>query len=320
MQTGKGRDHVRKDYNSFIDSIESKNTAKIARSLSIIGEYNYDDIIPPVIEHIVLETKPNSPKDITTVLYIMSLYAKYIGNDDMYYMIRGIDRKLLWVKAKPMAKDKFISNKEFIYICDDIIKHEEHNAKYLQVLFRCVYDGIYSDDMSVLKNLRKSDINGDIVTLRYDSGYTHNIEVSSELAEDLKELSANVHWWRNNRYGSYKIDVSGKYKDSCFKVENRNGSDDYSYRYSYYRTLRKISKEYIGRHITPLQLYVSGIMHRISTQLNSYDINLEDAFADNNKDRLVGKIISDELKRTGYSVEVRNFREMVKGHLDIFCI
>lgn len=309
---------MRKDYSSFIDSIESNNTAKIAKSLNVIGEHDYDDIAPPIIEHIVLKTKPNSQKDITTVLYIMSLYAKYIDNDDMYYMLRGIDRKLLWVKAKPMAAKKFISKAEYDNAVSSIESKEEHNVLYHKTLFMCVYNGIYSDDMSVVKNLRASDISGNMVTLRYDEGKTHEIEVPSELAENLKELSTVAHWWRNNRYGSYKIDITGMHKDSCFKSEIRNGSDDYSYRYAYYRILRKISSEYIGRKILPLQLYVSGIMHRVAMKLNVHGISVEDAFADNSKDRLVGKIISDELKRTGYDIEVRNFREMVKGHLDIF--
>ena len=309
---------MRKDYDSFIDGIESDNTAKVAKSLRIIGEYDYDNIMPPIIEHIVLETKPSSQKDITTVLYIMSLYAKHIGNDDMHYMVRGIDRKLLWAKAKPMAANKFISHDEFERIYKEILTKEEHNALQYATLFACVYSGIYSDDMSVLKNLRKSDIHDDVVTLRYDDGNTHDINIPNKLAENLDKLSMVAQWWRNNRYGSYAINIAGEHSDSCFKIENRNGSGEYAYRYSYYRMLRKVSADYIGRRILPLQLYVSGIMHRIGVELKIHGISIEDAFTDNNKDRLVGKIISDELKRTGYDIEVRNFREMVKGHLDVF--
>lgn len=309
---------MRKDYDLFIDSIESDNTAKVAKSLRIIGEYDCDNIMPPIIEHIVLETKPSSPKDITTVLYIMSLYAKYIGNNDMYYMVRGIDRKLLWKKAKPMSANKFISHEEFKRVYKEIFDKEEHNALQYATLFSCVYNGIYSDDMSVLKNLKKSDIHDGVVTLRHDDGNTHDIDIPYELAENLEKLSTIVQWWRNNRYGSYAINIEGEHKDSCFKIESRNGSGEYAYRYSYYRMLRKISTDYIGRRILPLHLYVSGTMHRITIELNAHGISLEDAFADNNKDRLVGKIISDELERIGYNVEVRNFREMVKGHLDVF--
>lgn len=309
---------MRKDYDSFINSIESKNTAKIAKSLNVIGEYDYTNVTPIDIDAVVLETKPNSQKDITTVLYIMSLYAKHIGNDDFYYMARSADRRAIWLKAKPNAVKKFISHEEYVNAISSIRTKEEHNILYHQTLFACVYEGIYSDDMSVIKNLRASDIIGNIVTLRYDNGETHDIEISSELAENLKELSTIEHWWRNNRYGSYKIDIAGQHKDSCFKAESRNGTDDYSYRYAYYRVLRKISKEHIERKILPLQLYISGAMYRICKELKENGMGIQDAFAENSKNRLVGKIISDELKRMNYHIEVRNFREIVNGHLDIF--
>lgn len=286
--------------------------------MSAIGDYDYSDISPVELEHIILSMKPNSPKAITTLTYIMGLYAKHIGNDNMAYMIRAIDRKALWIRAKPMASKKFISNDDFNRVCEGIIEHEEHNALYQKTLFSCIYNGIYSDDMSVLKNLRASGIYGNIVTLRDDNENEHQLEVPQELADDLKRLSEDNVWWRNNRYGAFKVGIKGLHEDSCFKVEDRSGTSEYQGRYSYYRVLRKISKEYVGYGLLPLQLYVSGIMHRINIELNKNGYTLEDAFSNNNKDRLINKIISDELIRTGYNIEVRNFREMVKGHIDVF--
>lgn len=286
--------------------------------MSAIGDYDYSDISPVELEHIILSMKPNSPKAITTLTYIMGLYAKHIGNDNMAYMIRAIDRKALWLRAKPMASKKFISNDDFNRVCEGIIEHEEHNALYQKTLFSCIYNGIYSDDMSVLKNLRASGIYGNIVTLRDDNENEHQLEVPQELADDLKRLSEDNVWWRNNRYGAFKVGIKGLHEDSCFKVEDRSGTSEYQGRYSYYRVLRKISKEYVGYGLLPLQLYVSGIMHRINIELNKNGYTLEDAFSNNNKDRLINKIISDELIRTGYNIEVRNFREMVKGHIDVF--
>lgn len=236
----------------------------------------------------------------------------------MAHMIRAIDRKALWLRAKPVASKKFISNYDFSRVCEDIVEYEEHNAMYQKTLFSCVYHGIYSDDMSVLKNLRASDIHDNIVTLKDDSDNEYQLEIPRELAEDLIRLSEDNVWWRNNRYGAFKVNTKGLYEDSCFKVEHRRGTSEYQGRYSYYRVLRKISKEYIGYSLLPLQLYVSGIMQRIGIALESQGYSVEDAFADNNKDRMVNKIIYDELIRTGYNIEVRNFREMVKGHIDVF--
>lgn len=165
-----------REYDAFVDSIESENTAKIARSMSYIGEHDYDCVTPTMIDAVVLDMKPKSMKYITTTLYIMSLYAVHLGNKDMEYMIRGADRKLLW----------------------------------------------------------------------------------------------------------------------------------------------RMAKEYVGRGLTPLQLYVSGIMSRLSKRLDDIGVTLEDAFSDNNKNRSVSRIIRDELDYSGYDIEVRNFREIIKSHIDTF--
>ena len=308
----------REVFDDFINSIELDNTAKVAKSMSVIGDYDYSDISPVELEQIILSMKPNSPKHITTICYVLSMFAKFINNDNMEYMVRAIDRKALWLRAKPMASKKFISNNDFNRVCEDIMEHEEHNALYQKTLFACIYNGIYSDDMNVLKNLRALDIHGNIVTIRDDNENEHQLEVPQELADDLKRLSEDNVWWRNNRYGAFKVGTKGLHKDSCFKIEDRSGTSEYQGRYSYYRVLRKISKEYVGYSLLPLQLYVSGIMYRIGIELNNHGYSVEDAFADNNKDRTINKIISDELIRTGYNIEVRNFREMVKGHVDVF--
>lgn len=305
-------------FDSFIDSIELDNTAKVAKSMAAIGDYDYSNISPVELEHIILSMKPNSPKHITTICYVLSMFAKFTNNDNMAHMVRAIDRKALWLRAKPMASKKFISNDDFNRVCAEIIENEEHNALYQKTLFSCIYNGIYSDDMSVLKNLRASDIHGNIVTVRDDNENEHQLEVPQELADDLKRLSEDSVWWRNNRYGAFKVGIKGLYEDSCFKVEDRSGTSEYQGRFSYYRILRKLSKEYVGYSLLPLQLYVSGIMYRIGIALNNHGYGIEDAFADNNKDRTINKIISDELIRTGYNIEVRNFREMVKGHIDVF--
>lgn len=308
----------RQAFDDFISTIEPDNTAKVAKSMYAIGDYDYSDISLVELEQIILSLKPNSPKSITTICYVMSLFAKYIKNDDMVHMIRDIDRKALWLRAKPLASKKFISYNDFVDVWKAIGEKEEHNALYQQTLFRCVYEGIYCDDMSVLKNLRSSNIQDDTVTLRNDNGNIHVLRISDVLINDLRRLSEDNVWWRNNRYGAFKIGITGLYEDSCFKIEDRSGAADSQGRYSYYRILRKISKEYVGHGLLPLQLYISGIMHRIGLILNSHKFSMEEAFSDNNKDRRVNRIISDELKRSGYHIEVRNFREIVKGHVDVF--
>lgn len=305
-------------FEKFINTLGSLNTAKVARSLSDIGNHDYSNVTPIDLEQIILGLKPNSPKAITTIVYILGLYAKYLDNNEMYHMTRDLDRNALWARAKNDAPKKFISHSSFENVYHDIGVYEEYNSFYQQTLFRCLYEGIYNDDMSVIKNLRASDIKENIVTLREDNGKEYSLYVSDKLAEDLKKLGTIDVWERKNRYGTCKIKTMGLHDDSCFKVENRKGSSEYSYRYTYYRILRKIAKEYLEYNLLPLQTYVSGMMYRISVNLKECGITLEEAFSSGNKNRDVNRIISDELSRCNCNTEVRNFREMVNGHLDVF--
>ena len=306
------------DFKRFVETLQAQNTIKVVMSLQVIGEYDYSNCTLDELENIILSIQPNSPKAIITICYVMSLYAKHLNNHKLYQMIQDMDKNKLWAKAKPNASKKFISHSLFDEVYHDIGVYEEFNSFYYQTLFRCLYEGIYNDDMSVIKNLRASDIKGNVVELHEDDGNSYELQISNELANGLRELAMNDIWERKNRSGICHIKLSGVHSDSCFKVELRGRSDESSYRYSYYRSLRKISKEYLEYNLLPLQLYVSGMMYRIGQKLNEYDISFEDAFATHNRDRVVSGIIANELSRCNCKTEVKNFRQMVKGHIDVF--
>ena len=306
------------NFEAFLSTIDSPNTVKVANSMRKLGDYDYLNFTPVDIEQVILSLNPNSPKAITTICYIFGMYAKFLDNDDLYYMVKDIDRSAIWLMAKKVAPKKFISHSSFESVYHEVGVYEEHNSFYQQTLFRCLYEGIYNDDMSVIKNLRASDVNENTVTLREDNGNVYELLVSEKLANDLKALGDINVWERNNRFGVCKIKITGLYEDSCFKVENRKGSKENAYRYTYYRILRKISKEYLEYNLLPLQTYISGIMYRIKLNMREHDIKIKEAFSDMNKSRLVRSIISDELIRCNCNTEVKNFREMVKGHLEVF--
>ena len=271
------------------------------------------------LEQIILNKRPSSQKEIITIIYIFSSYAKWANNDNLYQTLQSLDKKLIWKKAKPSAKKKFINNKEYQRVIKDIAMYEEYNALYYELLFSCIWNGIYNDDLSVLKNLRASNISDDgIVILEEDNGHTYKFKISEKLASDLKQL-ANINIWnRPNRFGICNVDMRGSYPDSVFKIENRSTASNESFRFTYYAKLRKIAKEYVCHSLLPLQLYTSGIMHRIKVELNKNNILLEEAFAQNSRNKMAHLIISKELIRCNSSIEVGNFRELVKGHLDSF--
>lgn len=306
------------DFERFLGTFDSPNTIKVMKNFEVMLNRDWNNCTPALIETVILSAVPKSPKDITTRLFALSKYADFLCDDDMKEIVRDIDRKVLWKLAKPRAERKFISYLQFRRIYEDIELYNDYNAMYIQTLFRSVYEGIYCDDMSVVKNLRSSDISDTGIQLKPDNGESYCMSVSDGLSKDLIKLGDIDIWERRNRYGTCKIKTTGLYDDTCFKVENRKGSAEYAYRFSYYRILRNISKEYVGYDLLPLQLYVSGIMHRISIELKEHGVSICEAFSDNNKDRKINKIIADELKRSAYDIEVRNFREMVSGHVDVF--
>ena len=303
----------------FINSIESPNSQKVAKfALKDVNE-RLENCSPIELEQIILNKKPSSQKEIITIIYILSSYAKWLNNDNLYQVLQSMDKKLLWKKAKPNAKKKFINNEEYQRVIKDIATYEEYNALYYELLFSCIWNGLYNDDLSVIKNLKASNIGDDgVVILEEDNGHTYKLKIPEKLASDLKQLASINTWQRPNRYGICNVDMRGAYPDSVFKIENRSTASNESFRFTYYAKLRKIAKEYLDHSLLPLQLYTSGVMHRIKTELEKNDISLEDAFADNSRNRMAHLIISKELLRCNSSIEIGNFRELVKGHLDCF--
>ena len=309
----------------FINSIESPNSQKVVKfALKDVND-KIENCSLMEIEHFILNRKPSSPKEIITICYVLGSYSKFlqeqnlINNDNLYQITKTLDKKLLWKKCKPNAKKKFISDKDYQRVIKDIATYEEFNSLYYELLFSCIWNGIYSDDLSVIKNMRKSDIDDNgIITLREDNNHIYKIRVPEKLASDLKKLADITMWQRPNRYGICNVEMRGMYNDSVFKVEHRSTSSNGSYRFSYYSKLRKIAKEYLEHTLLPLQLYTSGIMHRIKVELEKNNISLEDAFADNSRNKMAHLIIQKELVRCNSSIEVGNFRELVKGHLDSF--
>lgn len=309
----------------FIESVEVPNTAKVVKFVLKDVDVNIENYSPMELEQFILDLKPSSPKTIITIIYVLGMYAKWlqeqgiVADDNLYEMIQSLDKKLLWKKAKPNAKKKFISYEQYQRVIKDIATYEEYNALYYELLFSCIYYGMYSDDLSVIKNLRASNINDDgTIILQEDNKHIYKFKVPEKLASDLKQLANINTWQRPNRFGICNVEMRGVYPDSVFKIENRSTASNDSFRFTYYAKLRKIAKEYLEYSLLPLQLYTSGIMHRIKVELDKNGISLEEAFADNSRNKMAHLIIQKELIRCNSGIEISNFRELVKGHLDSF--
>lgn len=310
----------------FIDSTESLNTRKVFKHVfDKINANNIENFNAIQMEQLIIDSKPNSPKSIITIIYVLSSYFDYlqehgvIKNDNAKQIVSSLDKKLLWKKAKPNAKKKFISYEQYQRVIKEIATYEEYNSLYYELLFSCIYYGIYSDDLSVIKNLRKSNINDDgMVVLQEDNGHTYKFKIPEKLALDLKKLADINIWERRNRFGICKVDMRGVYPDSVFKIENRSTASNESFKFTYYAKLRKIAKEYLEYSLLPLQLYASGIVHRVKIELEKNNISLEEAFTDNSRDKMAHLIVQKELIRCNSNIEISNFRELIKGHIDSF--
>ncbi len=309
----------------FMESVEVPNTAKVVKFVLKDVDADIENYSPMELEQFVLDLKPSSPKTVITICYVLGMYAKWlqqeniIDNDNFYQIIQSLDKKMLWIKAKPNAKKKFISHDQYKRVIHDIALYEDFNSLYYELLFGCIYHGIYNDDLSVIKNLRSSDIdNNGTITLHEDNGHSYKLKVPEKFAADLKRLADINVWERRNRFGICKVDMRGMHPDSVFKIENRSTASNDSYKFTYYAKLRKIAKEYLEYSLLPLQLYTSGIMHRIKIELEKNNIPLKEAFADNSRNRMAHLIIQKELIRSNSAIEIGNFRELVKGHLDSF--
>ncbi len=276
------------------------------------------DMSDEEIESVIVRVSPPNIKTIGNYLYVFRLYAKYCNNEDVAERLINIDRRAIWKKYKNSgnATDKFISNEEFQNLIFNVETFEPLNADYYSALLRCLYEGIYNEDLSVIKNLRASDVNvreGNVYIIN-DNKEKYKIKISFRLAEDLIELGNTDEWERKNRYGVVSIKTEGKYPDSVFKVENRGSGDNY--RYSYFSRIRKISKEYLERPLKPMDIYISGIMNRIRIKLEEQGHDLEYAFITHIRKSY--DIIANELENSHYHRDTKYFRQMVAGHLDEF--
>jgi len=303
------------DVNGFVENMDSNN-----KKVAIHVLKRFDDRIKDCnfiqLENLIVEAKPKSRRDITTICYVLSQYAKWLKDEDLYQMIKSINRKAIWTKSKKNVSKKFISYEEMENVIHDIGVYEDLNGLSYQTLIRCIYEGIYNDTLSVIENLRASSIHGNKVTL-FDSEKEYDIEVSNELIDNMIELSKIDFWEKRNRWGVYQREIVGRHKDSVFKFETTANFDE-KFTYGFYARIRNITKEYFEYTVTPLNIFISGIMHRIKVRLEAEDITLEEAFAYNSKNSHIKNIIREELDKCHYGIDVKRFRENVSDYLDNF--
>lgn len=311
--------------NNNIKFIESqsqgyKNLAKwVTDKVNSIG-YSMDQVMSmsdDELKNLVVRMNPINIRMITSYLNIIGLYARWTDNIDLYNRISEFDRKEIWEYCDKTNTNKiFISKEEFNDLINDISFTDECNAEFNIALLTSIYEGIYSNDMSVLSNLRASNIHGNIVTLEYSTGDTFNMEISEDLSDLLNDISRTDVRMRKNGEGVYAINVNGEYEDSCFKFDKSVANGKTKNRF-YYR-MRKISNEYLDFNLKAQNLYISGIMYRINKLLEENGYNIIDVFENDRKFGSDIDVIRKELERINYKNDFKYLRQRVFGYVDIF--
>ena len=214
-------------------------------------------------------------------------------------------------------KHTYLSQSEFQDVYNAIGSYDEdtfyYNSVYYQSLFWAVYVGIFNDGLSVLKNLRASDIDGNTITLRDDNDEEWKLDIPEQLVLDFITLVNNSIWYRKNRNGMCEIKLEGLFYDSIFKVDIHTPNSKYSYSNTYYTKLRRIAVEYLGYTLAPKNLFMSGIINRIKEQYGKSD----ELFVEGIKisDPVLVDIFNKEAKRCHYEVGFWNFRQTVMGRI-----
>lgn len=309
-------EHLKKTLNWCLSNIETKC------QLDEIPKMAKDDIID-----LILSVSPTSYMMAESYLYTVKAYVSYIGDEKASQTLSKIKVGDIWNEnTKPKDTKKFLSEQDFKELINEIEMKEDFNVDFYTAILQCIYEGIYIEDLSVLKNLRGSDIHGNIVTLREDNGSVYDLEISQQLADKLLKLS-NTHIWnrRNRNSDGYEITIYGEYHDSCFKIEQRKekGSAEQEvqrYRKVYLAWISKITSKYIGNSVRPLYIYVSGIMCRIKHifEDDNTGFDLRFAFVENPRFRMTGILIEKELERCHYNKPRYQLNKMVNGYIDVF--
>lgn len=278
----------------------------------------------------IINSKPNSLQDVSSMIFATEEFLKWLIRTGRGYNtrciseIRKVNRQMVFnlaVEQNGLEK-KYISYTEYRKAMDDI-SGSEINDIYFKALLCAIYEGIYSDDLSVIMRLKETDIHGNTINIQNADGETWSIEVSDECAELLIRNARIQDYYIVAPYGGYRTEkVFCGYDGSAnavFKTANRGeGANRKSTcRASYCGIIRKMDV-YFGRHVKPKSIFISGVMRRAAIKLANRGYMLDEAFVYRNGNKEALEIVLNEFKRSNYQMDGKKLRENIKGHISEF--
>lgn len=282
------------------------------------------------LAEIIIDARPCSLQDVSSATLAIKEYIRWLGEQygivpKSLEQIDLLDKQMIYNTSieRHGIEKKYISKADLDQAIDKIY-NSEVNYEYCVALVMAIYEGIYSDSMDVIRNLKRSDVSNGSVMLTDDDGNRWSFDVSEELTTLLVKVSRITEFYIRTPRDDFRpekefVGWDGS-EDACFKVPartdsaaDRKKSSAQSYRFR----IRKMD-ECFGRHVRPKDIYISGIVHRINEKLVENGMTLNEAFAYRSMNRAAIDIIKNELKRSGHEKSIAHLRSIIKGHLDEF--
>jgi hypothetical protein len=216
-------------FDDFLQTIP-EGTQHTYKNYFGLVDLNYDTDVDDLAEQIrqyifdFIPVQDTRQKIVNTSFDKIRKYGKFIGKGLLVSeAIKLIDvDKLLNEIQSAHTTVPFISHSQFLKLLQEFNNYTEENYEYLRTLFLAIYEGVYSSDLKVLRNLRRDDVNIDkeFVTLNGDKD-VYDLSISKELAQSLIDLSKIETYYRKARYGGWRK-LEGLDNDCCFKALLRN--------------------------------------------------------------------------------------------------
>lgn len=302
-------------YQEIVNRLSEENPSykyviqRVFRFLEEDG-YQVNDINRLTLEEFntfFLRHKPKSVRTLRGWIFALNLYAKTYHKKHLANVMEKVDRmKLSGIVQDDQASRKFISHDEYLQILKDVRQGEEYNRDYQVAFLMAHYNGLFTGDRAVMRNLRGSDLDGNILTLRPSDGEPYKLEVEEDFAKLIPIVAEQKKWDRVNYRGEFSNPIYGDHPDSVFKIEPINHSD---YKTTYYGKYRKLQKRYMPFDVSPRNFYLSGILYRANQNLSAFGFSLEDAMKTRNP--VARQLLQAELDRVHYPGNIATLREIV---------
>ena len=307
-------------YDAFISSIKNSNTQAVYKHYAKIAEYDLSDHSFDNLNTFIMGLSFSSIRDYSTFMNAFKAFAKYLEDMRLLMDLEKINIDDARDRIRSSSTKRYLTHDEYLDLLHVVEVSENFNELFYVTMFMCIYEGLFAEGFRTLAELRKQDVDGTTVTLHFEDGTTHKIEVSLTLAQNLIELADCKVWERFGRYGNIlTMQTEGHYPDSVFKIASRaSKSNKVNIEAILMRKYSKLRNDY-GFPSNPSQLFYSGMIHRASIACKEQTgLDYIEIFNDLKYRQLVNSLINNELIRCRYATNYDVLRYNIADNIGDF--